>query len=73
MRPEQKNIALMEDIVQRFTRANILVLDAGAGTFSVGKAYMLISKHRAIVRRKADPQSRTEEMPQPILFYAREL
>lgn len=49
IRPEQKPVALLMDIINKFTSPGMLVLDCFAGTCSVAKACMNLPEHRKFV------------------------
>lgn len=71
--PEQKKAPWMKYIVQKSTKPGKLVMDTCAGTLSVDKACMLLSKHRKIIRRKVDPICMIEAILLLILLYPHQL
>lgn len=73
MRLEEKSPVWLRDIVQRFTKPAILVVDAYAGTFSVIKVSMLLPKHKRVIGCAVDRSCVTEAMLQWVLFYVQQL
>lgn len=73
MRPEQRNIASMKNIVQSFTKPWNLDVDAYLCTFSVAKACLLLPKHKIVTGYEENARCVTEVMPQLILLYDRRL
>lgn len=45
IRPKQKSIVLIEDMVYKFSKLGHLVLDIFVGTPSTSKAFLLVRKH----------------------------
>lgn len=54
-RPEQKNVSLLRDIIRKFTKPGMLVVDTFAGTLSVAKACLSLEEHRKAVLCDKDP------------------
>lgn len=55
MRPKQKNTVWMKGIVQKFTKAVSLVVDAYAGTFFVAKDCLPLCKNSGFIGCEVDP------------------
>ena len=54
LRPEQKNISVMKDIVSKFSKPGDLVMDPFSGTCSTAKACLSLNKHRRFVGCELD-------------------
>lgn len=74
IRPLQKNMAWIKEIVLMFRIPGSLVEDGFSGTFSVGKTCLLVTKHRRSMRFQVVPSCMNEAVPQLIrLFVGRVL
>lgn len=49
MRPEQKSVAFMKDLLQKFSKYSNLMLEALATTLPIAKVCPLLDKHRRFV------------------------
>lgn len=72
VRLEQNNMRYMNNVVQKFTMPENLVMNACAGTFHVTKACTLFPKYRSFTACK-DPICKNEAMPHMILLYAQQV
>ena len=73
LRPEQKSITLMSDIIEKFSKPGDLVVDPCSGTFSVAKACLLLPKHRRFVGCDLDPACLQHTEDRLIELFARQL
>jgi len=72
LRPEQKNVSWMMDLVQKFTKPGMLVLDPFAGTLSVAKACLSLNKHRRFIVSDADAACVKVSLPSLVLVLAKQ-
>ena len=73
LRPEQKSVALLQTIIGKYTQPGDLVFDPFAGSFSTGRACMLLPQHRRCVLGDLDPTCHKFGMQQLVEVYARQL
>lgn len=73
VRPEQKNVSWMKDLVSKFTKPGMTVLDCFAGTLSVGKACLELSQHRRAILCDVDPEVVETSLPGLVLVFANQL
>jgi len=73
VRPEQKNVSWMMDIIQQYTTEGMLVLDLCCGTMSVAKACLMFNKHRRFVVSDIDEACIRDSYPSLLLVFARQL
>lgn len=49
LHPEEKNLHCMMNLVQKFSKREVLVVDVFRGTFATAKAYSMTLRHRIFV------------------------
>lgn len=73
LRPEQKSVALIQTFISKYTKPGDLVFDPFAGSYSTGRACMLLSQHRRCILGDIDPKCHKFAMRQLVEVYARQL
>ncbi|MEM1002550.1 MAG: DNA methyltransferase, partial [Bacteroidota bacterium] len=73
VRPEQKGILWMSNLIEKFSKPGDLVVDCFSGTFSVAKACFLLSKHRRFIGCDKDPVCLERTEDKLIEIFARQL
>lgn len=48
LRPEQKFVALLKDIVSKLSKPGRLVVDPSSGTFATVKTFVMLRRHRRL-------------------------
>lgn len=69
IRPEQKNMVRMKNIICKFSLPGGLVVDCCVGTFLVGKPYMQLSHHRRFFGRDLHSECVASILPQLAPFF----
>lgn len=69
LRPAQKNMVWMRDIISKLTVPVELIQDCCAGTFSVARAFMRLPQHRQYVGSDLDEKSVASSFSQLILIF----
>ena len=72
LRPEQKNIAWMKEIISQFTVKGDIVVDPFAGTFSTAKACMDLPEHRIFVGGEVDDNCVREATPSVLEYFCKQ-
>jgi len=72
LRPEQKNVALIRELVEQYSNPGDTVVDRFAGTFSTAKACLSVEKARRFVGCDADPNCVKLSRPGVLATYAKE-
>ena len=73
VRPEQKNVALMKELVSKFTSGGDVVVDLFGGTFSTAKACLDLPDHRIFVGSEMDQECVKLATPSLMAQFARQV
>lgn len=72
-RPEQKNVSWMRDVIRKFTKPGMVVVDCCAGTLAVGKAGLSLPEHRRVILCDVDSDVVRQSMPSLVLVFAKQV
>ena len=73
LRPEQKSMALLQQIISKYTQPGDIVFDPFAGSYATGRACMSLPLHRRCIMGDKDPNCGKFAMRQLVEVYARQL
>ena len=73
LRPEQKNVGWMKDLVAKFSRRGMLVVDPFAGTLAVAKACLMLDEHRKFVVSDVDEKCIRTALPSLVECFAAQI
>jgi len=72
LRPEQKNVVLMWELVEQYSNPGDIVVDMFAGTFSTARDCLSVDKARKFVGCDADANCVNTSRPGVLATYAKE-
>lgn len=72
VRPEQKSIELMKDLLVKFSSPAEVVLDTCAGTFATAKVCMLLPEHRRFVGCEKDGECFSRSLGSVVEVYGKQ-
>jgi len=72
LRPEQKNVAIMRELVEQYSNPGDIVVDMFAGTFAMAKACLSVGKARKFAGCDADANCVNTSRPSVLATYAKE-